>query len=98
MVELYTYWRADAADASAVRDAVMALQSALRADWSGLEARLLVRPELDGAGRHTWMEIYRRPSPGLDTATIEAIEARAAAATARWIRGARHRELFVAAS
>lgn len=98
MFELYTYWRADGADASAVRSAVIGLQASLRADWPDLETRLLMRPELDAAGRQTWMEIYRRPSPGLDMAAIEAIEARAAAATVRWTRGARHRELFVAAS
>lgn len=66
------------------------LQHALRAEWPGLQAELLRRPQPDANGCVTLMEIYALP-PGGDGA---AIEARAAACTAGWLQGSRHVERF----
>ncbi len=85
----YVYYRVGSDDVGAVAAAVMAAQRALVAAHPGLAAECLRRP---GAadGQVTLMEVYDF-APGHDTA---AIEARAAAASARWCRGARHVEVF----
>lgn len=87
----YVYYRVGADDVGAVRVAVLAAQRALVAAHPGLAAECLRRPG-DTDGQVTLMEVYAF-APGHDLA---AIEAGAAAASARWRRGARHVEVFEA--
>lgn len=97
MRELFVYYRAEPAQAPALSGAVQAAQAGLRADWPGLEARLLRRPEPAADGRETWMEAYRRPPGGVDASLEAAIEARLGAVLAALPGrppGPRHAERF----
>ena len=88
--ELYVYWKTRRApDAQA---AAHALQARLRAQWLGLDARLL-RREPAADGRSTLMEIYRHPG-GVDTALEAAIAAQAEAALAGLLDSPRMVEAF----
>jgi hypothetical protein len=97
--ELFVYYRADVQQAQAVATAVAAMQSALRQDIPGLQARVLRRPEPNADSQHTWMETYaldesHHPA-GIDDACARLIEARAAV----WSElrsGPRHQEVFLA--
>lgn len=62
-VELYIYYRVQARDAGALREAVRIAQRGLMDTHPGLQARLLVRCPAPGAAsadpdEATWMEIY----------------------------------------
>lgn len=91
--ELYVYFKAPACHAAAVLAAVMDMQSRLRNEVPGLQARLLKR--IDAAsGLHTWMETYAS-TDGVGAALGSTIEQRAAA----WsdlLEGPRHTEVFEA--
>lgn len=87
----YVYYRVGAADVDAAVAAVVAVQRALAAVHQGLSAECLRRPGA-AADEVTLMEVYAFQA-GHDRA---AIEARAAAASARWRRGGRHVEAFEA--
>lgn len=96
--ELFVWYRVRRDDAERARRAVTAAQAALRRDWPGLEARLLVR---DDGDPQTWMETYARPSSGQDGGRgidrkVEAAIAAAAGATDGLTDGPRHVEAFVA--
>ena len=58
--ELFIYYRARAADATALQSEVMAFQRDLQNRFPALQARLLRRPE-PADGWHTWMETYALP-------------------------------------
>jgi len=96
--ELFVWYRVRRDRAEEARALVAALQRSLRAEWPGLEARLLVR---DDGETPTWMEIYSRParSAAKDGGVDAAIEAAIAAAALRLegvIDGPRHVEAFAA--
>ncbi|MDQ6684606.1 MAG: DUF4936 family protein [Pseudomonadota bacterium] len=69
---------------------MQALQAALRAEFPGLVARLLV-----AEGEATLMEIYARPGLGVDAALQDEIERRTTAFAAL-LDSPRHVEVFVA--
>ena len=79
-----------AADLAACVAAVSALQAELCARCVGLQAELLRRPGEDANGLVTLMEVYRWPA----AADAAELEAQAAAASAPWLQGARHVEVF----
>jgi hypothetical protein len=94
--ELFIYYRAKTADATALQSEVMAHQSRLRNRFPGLQARLLRRPE-PADGWHTWMETYAMPGhpDGVTEALEQSIEQSAAEALAPLRCTARHVEVFV---
>lgn len=93
--ELFVYYRVAPVHAEALNAAVQALQSRLRAEQPGLNARLLHRPDLRD-GLQTWMEVYALP-PGADTEAVALrIERTAREALAPWLASPRHVERFVA--
>ncbi len=96
MRELFIYYRANPADASALQARVLAWQADLQARHPGLQTRLLRRPE-PADGWHTWMETYSLPqSPdGVPMALQDDIEAAAGALLAPWRTSPRHVEVFV---
>jgi hypothetical protein len=91
-VRLYVYYRIDAAMLDAVRDAVLAMQAALRLAHPGLETALLRRPEA-ADGELTLMETYAAAG-GIDGTLQARIEAAAGAALEGRLRGPRHVERF----
>jgi hypothetical protein len=96
MRELFIYYRVHVALAAEARDAVRAMQRELRTAHSTLVARLLTRPQADGA--ETWMETYaldprRESTTGID-AQIESEITQRAAVLLPFIDGPRHHEFF----
>ncbi len=89
-MDLYVYYKVQAAEAAGLRGAVIAMQSALAAAH-GVAAQLKRRPQAPD-GVQTWMEVY--PAMGGDAflATLDAAVAQAG--LARWISGPRHVEIF----
>ncbi len=98
MLELFIYYRAESADASAVQRAVVVFQTDLRARVPWLQTRLLRRPQATD-GQETWMETYSADpamnSTGITPDVVAQIET-AAAALAPLLRSARHAEVFQA--
>ena len=96
--ELFVYYRAQVADAAAVRTAAEAMQLRLRARHPGLTARLLRRPDPQD-DCHTWMETYAIDPAcvpvGIDASLQAAID-RAAADLQPLLAGPRHTEAFIA--
>jgi hypothetical protein len=94
---VYVYYRVDAAQADAAIAAARRAQVLLRERHVGLRADLMRRPETTD-GHVTLMEAYARDaavSPdGIDAALLRDIEAEVAPATASWMVGARHVEVF----
>ncbi|MEO7057777.1 MAG: DUF4936 family protein [Caldimonas sp.] len=95
--ELFVWYRVEAARLRPAHAAVLEMQDRLRAEVSGLQARLLTRSE-DGSTVQTWMETYARPDDvqGVCTATQALIEDRARSLAAM-TEGARHAEAFLPA-
>lgn len=97
MRELFVYYRARCSDASALQAAVFAFQAQLIVCYPWLRARLLRRPE-ETDGEQTWMESYatdpQREPAGISE-ELQAEIARRAGATADWVRGSRHTEVFL---
>lgn len=89
--QLYVYYKVDAAHHDALAPRVRQCQAALRAQWPGLQAELLQRPEAS-KGQETWMETYRFDG-GVTTAMVAAIEQ---AASAAGLPLPRHAERFIA--
>jgi len=85
----YVYYRVGAADVAAALAAARTVQQDLRERWPGLGAELLRRPG-EAAGQVTLMEVYAFADPE----RLAAVEAAAAQATARWLQGDRHVEVF----
>jgi len=63
-VELYIYYKLQAADAAAARAALAPVWAGLQARWPLLQSRLLMREEVSSDGLQTWMEIHR-PADGM---------------------------------
>lgn len=57
-MEFYVWWRVAMEQSEAALVAATQAQQRLRAEWPGIEARLLVRDE-SGKRRCTVMEVYR---------------------------------------
>jgi len=93
--ELFVYYRVDAASVRRARQAVDAMQGALRSAHPGLQTRLLERIAVDG--RITWMETYAFPAAarpaGVDAAIEKDIVERARP-LAPFFDGDRHVEAF----
>jgi len=94
--ELFIYYRARAADESALQSEVMAFQRHLQNRFPELQARLLRRPE-PADGWHTWMETYALPGhpEGVYQALEQAIVQSAADMSVRLGCTARHVEVFL---
>ena len=93
---LFTYWRLAAADLPVALRAVRQLQQLLVRQHPGLRFGLFQR--CDGAaGEATLMETYAVDAvDGIEPALQQQIEAVVAPAVQRWVRGARHVEVFEA--
>jgi hypothetical protein len=89
-MDLYVYYKVQAAQAAGLQGAVIAMQSALAAAH-GVAPQLKRRPEPPG-GVQTWMEVYPAVAGDAFPAALDA--AVAEAGLARWIAGPRHVEIF----
>ncbi len=89
---LYVYWRCAAADLPQALAATRQAQSDLRRLEPGLCTSLLTRADESGAQR-TVMETYTCAT-GLGAALQARVLAAAALASAMWLQGERHVEVF----
>lgn len=89
-MDLYVYYKVQAAHAAGLQGAVIAMQSALSAAH-GVAGQLKRRPEA-ADGVQTWMEVYPAVAGEAFVAALQA--AAAEAGLARWISGQRHVEMF----
>jgi len=89
-MDLYVYYKVQAAQAAGLQGAVIAMQSALTAAH-GVQAQLKRRPEAP-EGVQTWMEVYPTIAGRTFLATLDAAVAQAG--LARWTTGPRHVEIF----
>lgn len=89
--QLFVYYKVDANQHDTLAPKARLCLDALRAQWPGLQAQLLQRPEAD-PGQETWMETYRFEG-GVTTAMEAAI---AQAANAAGLPRPRHVERFIA--
>lgn len=92
--ELFVYYRVPVTACAVVAAAVGTMQQALRAQHSGLEARLLRRPALHD-GHATFMETYAWPGRGIGSGLQAQIDVAAAQALDGMGTGARHTEVFL---
>jgi len=91
----FIYYRVPEAELATVAAAVRGFQARLQADWPGLRAEWLRRPELVG-GQLTLMEVYRWA--GIGTAAAAGLAAAiedAAGVLAPHLASERHREQFL---
>jgi hypothetical protein len=91
MIDLYIYYQVGAGEVASLLPRVLAMQSRLAAEY-GVAPQLKRRPQADGAGRQTWMEVY--PAAADDFAG----QVDAAAREARLSEAAsspRHSEVFI---
>ena len=100
MRELFVYYRVRPEAADAAYAAVDRLQTAVIAEFPGLQARVLRRPIPPNApptALQTWMEIYamhpQGGGAGVDPSMQKVIETNAAL-LASFIEGGRHVEVF----
>ncbi|KQV61360.1 MULTISPECIES: DUF4936 family protein [unclassified Duganella] len=89
-MDIYVYYKVQAAQAAGLQGAVFAMQAALSAAH-GVVAQLKRRPEAP-EGVQTWMEVYPAVAGLPFLAALNA--AVAEAGLARWISGPRHVEIF----
>ena len=92
--QLFVYWRVASADAEAALQALRDWQRSLMAQHPALRTRRYLRN--DGTrGEATVMESYALDAaPGIDAALQRQIQEERRAAMHRWLRGARHVEVF----
>lgn len=98
MRELFVYYRVRADDAEAAMVLVRGLQVRVIAQYPGLSARVLRRPD-ETDGLQTWMEAYAadpRHAPGGVSEAMQAAIETQAAALLPLLAGPRHAELFIA--
>jgi hypothetical protein len=88
-MDLYVYYKVQAAHAAALQEAVIAMQAALAAGH-GIAPQLKRRPQAQD-GVQTWMEVYPGAVPSFPA---QLAAAAAQAGLARWTTGARHVEIF----
>ncbi len=97
--QLFTYWHLATADLSAAQQAVRQAQQQLARQHPGLRVSLFQRRDLV-AGESTLMETYAIDvdiaAEGVGDALQQQIEAVVAPAAQRWLKGARHIEVFEA--
>ncbi|HEY0589783.1 MAG TPA: DUF4936 family protein [Pseudoduganella sp.] len=89
-MDLYVYYKVQAAQAAGLQGAVVAMQAKLSVAH-GVAAQLKRRPEAP-EGVQTWMEVYSSVASQSFLAALDA--AVADAGLARWIAGPRHVEVF----
>jgi len=89
-MDLYVYYKVQAAQAAGLQGAVIAMQSALSAAH-GVAAQLKRRPQA-AEGMQTWMEVYPAVAGHSFLAALDAAVAQAG--LAQWIAGPRHVEIF----
>jgi hypothetical protein len=89
-MDLYVYYKVQAAHAAGLQEAVVAMQSALSAAH-GVAPQLKRRPQA-GDGVQTWMEVY--PAVGAESFLASLDAAVVQAGLAKWTDGARHVEIF----
>jgi hypothetical protein len=87
---LYVYYKVPVAEHATCAAKVRPFQAALVAQWPGLKAQLLQRPEAS-EGKETWMEIYQHLI-GLTPDMVASIEHSASAAG---LPMPRHTERFI---
>ena len=87
---LYVYYKVEVAQHAALALRVRQFQAELRAQWPGLEAELMQRPEVSN-GMETWMETYRHAT-GLVPDVMAAIGQAALDAA---LPAPRHTERFI---
>jgi hypothetical protein len=96
--ELFVYFRVHVRQADAMQAAVTDMHDRLRAEFPGLQARLLKRIDAS-SGSETWMETYAMaPSTCVEgvTETLGATIEQRAAGWSHLLDGPRHVELFAA--
>lgn len=88
-LSVYVYYRVPVLHATALKEAVGALQKGLTGRL-GVPAALKRRPEAQD-GKHTWMEVYDAVPDGFEAELRGAVDA---AGIRQWIDGDRHAEYF----
>jgi hypothetical protein len=91
-LQLFIYWRCQAADADVATAAARQLQQRLRQQHPALQAHLFRRSDSDAA-TCTLMETYALPPAGIGPA-LQAELQTAGAALQPWLLGTRHVEVF----
>jgi hypothetical protein len=95
--QLFIYWRVAAADATAARQAMIALQRRLGEQRPALHCGLFERADAAGV-ESTLLETYALhagpDSSGIDAELQQHIEQAGAEALQPWLRSARHVEVF----
>jgi hypothetical protein len=98
---LFIYWRVTGQDLPAALNALRDWQSSLVAQHPGLRCALYRRSDALEADA-TVMESYAiesaQPHPGIDAALLAHIDQEGRVPLQRWLRGARHVEVFDALS
>ncbi len=89
-MDLYVYYKVQAAHAATLQEAVIAMQSSLAAAH-GVAPQLKRRPQAAN-GVQTWMEVY--PAVAGEAFLDLLGTAAAKAGLAQWIAGPRHVEIF----
>lgn len=89
-MDLYVYYKVQAAHAASLQEAVVSLQSRLAAAH-GVAGQLKRRPQAPD-GIQTWMEVYPAVAGEGFLAVLDATVAEAG--LAGWISGPRHSEVF----
>lgn len=87
---LYVYYKVPVQEHTACAAKVLPFQAALLAQWPGLKAELLQRPEAS-EGKETWMEIYQHLT-GLTPEILASVQQHA---TAAGLPMPRHNEQFI---
>jgi hypothetical protein len=92
-MDLYIYYKVNAAAAAELAPRVRALQAALGTHY-GVTAALKRRPgERDGC--QTWMEVYSKTPPGFEAMLAQAVQDSGIAELITGGVGGRHTEIFV---
>jgi hypothetical protein len=95
--QLFIYWRVADSDFDAALEALRHWQAGLVAQYPGLHCAIYRRSD-SGPADTTVMESYAiespRPHPGIGAELHRQIEEAGQAQLRRWLRGARHVEVF----
>jgi len=95
--QLFVYWRVAGDDLPAALNALHNWQAGLTAQLPGLRCGLYQRSgsaELDVTLMETYAIESAQPHPGIDEALCRHIDSAGHAQLQRWLRGARHVEVF----
>jgi len=96
VLELFVYYRVDAAHAAEAKAAVQRWQHDLDSAYPELHGRLLKRPQTRD-GLQTWMETYThsKAATGVSQLQLQTLLPAGPAELRRWLHGDRHLEVFV---